>query len=81
MKVIFEVPKGRVQHIYLPSKFPSTFQDLGICIAFLFLNYFACTGSSLLCGLFFSSGDRGLLFVVLRGLIIAVASLLVEYGL
>ena len=32
-------------------------------------------------GLFSSCGERGLLFVVLRGLLIAVASLVGEHGL
>ena len=32
-------------------------------------------------GLFSSCGERGLLFVVVRGLLIAVASLVVEHGL
>ena len=32
-------------------------------------------------GLFSSCGERGLLFVVVRGLLIAVASLAVEHGL
>ena len=32
-------------------------------------------------GLFSSCGERGLLFVAVRGLLIAVASLVVEHGL
>ena len=32
-------------------------------------------------GLFSSCGERGLLFIVVRGLLIAVASLVVEHGL
>ena len=32
-------------------------------------------------GLFSSCGERRLLFIVVRGLLIAVASLVVEYGL
>ena len=32
-------------------------------------------------GLFSSSGERGLLFVVVHGLLIAVASLVAEHGL
>ena len=33
------------------------------------------------CGLFSSCGERGLLFVAVRGLLIAVASLVAEHGL
>ena len=33
------------------------------------------------CGLFCSCGERGLLFVAVRGLLIAVASLVAEHGL
>ena len=33
------------------------------------------------CGLLSSCGERGLLFVVVRGLLIAVASLVVVHGL
>ena len=40
---------------------------------------FACVGSSLLCAGFRS--ERGLLFVAVRGLLIAVASLVVEHEL
>ena len=48
---------------------------------YLFI-YFGCVGSLLLCAGFLSScGERGLLFVVVRGLLIAVASLVVEHGL
>ena len=32
-------------------------------------------------GLFSSCGERGLLFVVVRGLLVAVASLVAEHGL
>ena len=37
--------------------------------------------SSLLRRLSFGCGERGLLFVAVRGLLIAVASLVVEHGL
>ena len=33
------------------------------------------------CGLFSSCGERGLLFLVVRGLFVAVASFVVEHGL
>ena len=51
---------------------------------FFFFNLFifGCVGSSLLHVQAFSScGERGLLFVVVRGLLIVVASLVVEHGL
>ena len=48
----------------------------------LFAYYlFSCTGSSLLCGLFSSCGKRGLLSFVVRRLLIAVTSLIVEHRL
>ena len=50
---------------------------------FLFLNLFifGCVGSSLLRAAFSSYGERGLLFVAACGLLIAVASLVVEHRL
>ena len=49
---------------------------------FIYLFIFGCIGSSLLClGLLFSCGKWGLLFVVVLGLLIAVASLVEEHGL
>ena len=49
---------------------------------FIYLFIFGCIGSSLLCTRAFSScGERGLLFVAVRGLVIAVASLVAEHGL
>ena len=42
---------------------------------------FDCTGSSLLHKLFSGCGEQGLLFFVLHGLLIEVASLVVEHGL
>ena len=38
-------------------------------------------GSSLLCVSFSSCGEQGLLFIAVRGLLIVVASLVVEHGL
>ena len=43
--------------------------------------FFGYVGSSLLCRLSFSCGERGLLFVVVHRLLIAVASLVAEHGL
>ena len=48
---------------------------------FLNLFIFGCVGSSLLCVAFSSCGERGLLFVAVRGLLIVVASFVAEHGL
>ena len=51
-------------------------------LAFIYLFIFGCIGSLLLCTRAFSScGERGVLFVVVHGLLIAVASLITEHGL
>ena len=48
----------------------------------IYLFVFECTGSSLLCAGFFLQLQRaGLLFVAVCGLLIAVASLVVEHGI
>ena len=49
-------------------------------LLFIYL-FIGCVGSSLMRAAFSSSGERGLLFVVVRGLLIEVASLAVEHGL
>ena len=50
-------------------------------VVFFFL-IFGCVGSSLLCvGFFPGCGERGLLFVTVCGLLIAVASLVAEHRL
>ena len=48
---------------------------------FILFIIFGCVGSSLLRGLFSSWGERGLLFIAVHGLLIAVASLVAEHGL
>ena len=48
---------------------------------FIYLFIFGCIGSSCCAWAFPSCGERGLLFVEVRGLLIAVASLVVEHGL
>ena len=49
---------------------------------FIYFIYFGCLGSSLLSVGFFSScSERGLLFVAVRWLLTAVASLVAEHGL
>ena len=47
---------------------------------FIYLFISGCAGSSLLC-IGFLCGEWGLLFLAVRGLLIAVASLLGEHGL
>ena len=48
---------------------------------FLFVYFWLHWVSVAARGLFSSCGKRGLLFIVVRGLLIAVASLVVEHGL
>ena len=50
------------------------------CFCFV-LVFNGCVGSSLLRGLFSGCGERGLLFIAVRGMLIAVASLVAEHGL
>ena len=47
---------------------------------FIYL-FFHCVGFSLLCVGFLSFGEQGLLFLAVHGLLIVVASLVVEHGL
>ena len=47
----------------------------------LFFYFWLCWVFVAACGLFSSCGDRRLLFVVVRGLLIVVASLVAEHGL
>ena len=48
---------------------------------FLFIFIFGCAGSSLLLEAFSGCGEQGLLLVLARGLLIAVAPLVVEHRL
>ena len=48
---------------------------------FIYLFIFGCVGSSLLCVGFSSCGERGLLFIAVHRLLVAVASLVAEHGL
>ena len=50
------------------------------CLFFKKLFIFGCVGSSLLCTGFSSCDEQGLLLVAVRGLLIVVASLVVEQG-
>ncbi len=54
-----------------------------IILFFLFVCslFFGCIGSLLLARAFSSGVERGLLFVAVHGLLIAVASLVAEHGL
>ena len=58
-----------------------TFNKFIYFIILFYLLIFGCVGSSLLPWAFSSCSKRGLLFVEVRGLLIAVASLVVEHGL
>ena len=74
------------QRIYKElSKFDSKKTKNSIVFKF-FLNFYLlyfwlCWVFIAVCGLFSDCGERGLLFVAVRGLLIAVASLVVEHGL
>ena len=48
---------------------------------FIYLFIFGCVGLRCCARAFSSCGERGLLFVAVHGLLIAVASLVVEHGL
>ena len=48
---------------------------------YLFIFIFGCVGSSVRARAFSSCGKRGLLFVVVRGFLIAVVSPVAEHGL
>ena len=48
---------------------------------FIYLFIYGCIGSSLLRAGVSLSGERGLLFIAVHGLLIAVASLVAEHGL
>ena len=50
-------------------------------IYFILLSIFAALGLRCCVWAFSSCGERGLLFVVVRGLLIVVASLVAEHGL
>ena len=52
-----------------------------IVLSFIYLFIFGCIGSSLLSAAFSSCGERGLLFVAVCAVLIAVASLAAEHGL
>ena len=47
---------------------------------FLFIHFYGCAGSLMLCRLFSSSGEQGPLFIGMRRLLTAVACLVAEHG-
>ena len=63
------------------SFFFSLFSSLFKNNLFIYLFIFSCVGSSLLHAGFLQLRQAGLFFVVVRGLLIAVASLVAEHGL
>ena len=69
--------------VYSPVSETSGFKTLSEVVFWVFLNFiyfiFGCVGSSLLA--FSSCGERGLLFVAVRRLLIAVAFLVAEHEL
>ena len=64
--------------MYVSSK---VYQILFLKLINLFIYFWLCWVFIAVLGLFSSCGERGLLFVVVRGLLIAVASLVAEHGL
>ena len=64
------IPKWRACQLFIDIPAPRAFK------IFIYLFIFGCIGSSLLSG-----GERGPLFDAVRGLLIAVASLVAEHGL
>ena len=50
-------------------------------VSFIIFFFLAALGLHCCAWAFSSCGERGLLFIVVRGLLIAVASLVVEHGL
>ena len=61
--------------------FPNVFYFIYFLFIFYFYLFLAALGLCCCTRAFSSCGERGLLFVVVRGLLIAVASLVVEHGL
>ena len=61
------------------------FNEFGLLFIFLnlfiYLFIFGCIGFSLVAQAFSSCGERGLLFIAVRRLLTAVASLVAEHGL
>ena len=67
--------------LYTPMGHLVTYLTVFLKYLFIYL-FIGCVGSLLLCAGFLSScGEQGLLFIVVHGLLIAVASLVAEHGL
>ena len=66
---------------FMAFSFMSLFKSLLSLIFKKILFIFCCAGFLLLCGLFSNCGKRGLLFVVVHRLLIAVASLVAKHKL
>ena len=78
----FAVPTYFVNVLEHSRAFLFSFLFLKKILNFIYLFYFWLRWVFVAaCGLFSSCGERGLLFVVVRGLLIAVASLVAEHGL
>ena len=60
---------------------PHSQSGLGLCVCIFFFFFLAALGLCCCVRAFSSGGERGLLFIVVRGLLIAVASLVAERGL
>ena len=54
---------------------------LWLCFYFFIFTFWLCWVFVAACGLFSSCGERGPLFIAVRGLLIAVASLVAEHRL
>ena len=65
----------------LAGGFLTTSATWGFKFLFILLFIFGCAGSSLLCRLFYSCGERGYPLAVVLGLLMAVASLVSELRL
>ena len=68
-------------HVWLNIGMRELLWGDGNLINFIYFFIFGCVGSSLLSGAFSSCGERGLLFVAERRLLIALASLVAEHRL
>ena len=69
-------PQIQSRHLFFPPKLYFIELTLNLWVFF----FFGCSGSSLLWGLFSSCGEQGLVFVAVRRLLIAVASLVQSMG-
>ena len=75
MKDLKQKQQKCVLHSFFFNKF------IYIYFIFLFILFLAALGLRCCTRAFSSCGERGLLFIAVHGLLIAVASLIVEHGL